>query len=187
MPSSYLKWAQDFDDDGRKDIWTSGPDVFASIAFFLQQHGWQEGARWGREVKIPPAALNGVGDIPRREDGCRAFRAMTNAQPLKDWRTRGLRTTSGATLPSADITASLVMAGKRSFLLYDNYDALLGYNCAHTYALSVSLLSDAIEGIEPLPTVSSRPPKKAPAKLKSKSKGRSSASKRRTSKPRKSR
>jgi membrane-bound lytic murein transglycosylase B len=47
-------------------------------------------------------------------------------------------------LPSAEITASLVMAGTRSFLLYDNYDTLLGYNCAHTYALSVALLSDLI-------------------------------------------
>lgn len=142
MPSSYLKWAQDFDEDGRRDIWTSSSDVFASIAYFLQQHGWQEGARWGREVKIPAAARNHVDAMPRREDGCRAFRVMTNAQPLKEWRTRGLRTTSGAALPSADITASLVMAGTRSFLLYDNYDALLGYNCAHSYALSVALLSD---------------------------------------------
>ena len=144
MPSSYLKWAQDFDEDGRKDIWTSSADVFASIAFFLQQHGWQTGARWGREVRIPAAARSDVGDLPLREAGCRAFRAMTDARPLKEWRTRGLRTTSGATLPPADIDASLVMAGSRSFLLYDNYDALLGYNCAHTYALSVALLSDLI-------------------------------------------
>ena len=144
MPSSYVKWAQDFDGDGRKDIWASPGDVFASIAYFLQQHGWDRGERWGREVRIPAAAREDVDALPRREAGCRAFRVMTDARPLNDWRTRGLKTMSGKPLPRADVDASLVMAGTRSFLLYGNYDALLGYNCAHTYALSVSLLSDLI-------------------------------------------
>jgi membrane-bound lytic murein transglycosylase B len=40
--------------------------------------------------------------------------------------------------------ASLVQAGRRNFLLYPNYDALLRYNCAHSYALSVALLSDRL-------------------------------------------
>ena len=144
MPSSYLKWAQDFDGDGRKDIWGSQPDVFASVAYFLQQHGWQEGVRWGREVSILSASRAEVEALPRRQAGCRAFRAMTDERPLNEWRTRGVRTTAGKALPAADMNASLVMAGKRSFLLYENYDALLGYNCAHTYALSVALLSDLI-------------------------------------------
>ena len=144
MPSSYLKWAQDFDGDGRKDIWASHADVFASIAYFLQQHGWREGVRWGREVSILAASRAEVESLPRREAGCRAFRAMTDARPLNEWRRRGVRTTTGQPIPAADLNASLVMAGKRSFLLYENYAALLGYNCAHTYALSVSLLSDLI-------------------------------------------
>ena len=63
MPSSYLKYAQDFDGDGRKDIWSSPADVFASIANFLKQHGWREGALWGREVKIPAAG----GEACRRD------------------------------------------------------------------------------------------------------------------------
>jgi membrane-bound lytic murein transglycosylase B len=41
--------------------------------------------------------------------------------------------------------ASLVTAGTRDFLVYDNYEAILGYNCAHTYALSVALLSDRLK------------------------------------------
>ena len=145
MPSSYLKWAQDFDGDGRKDIWGSQADVFASVAYFLQQHGWQKGVRWGREVSILAASRAEVEALPRRRSGCRAFQAMTDARPLNEWRTRGLRTTAGKALPAADMNASLVRAGKRSFLLYENYDALLGYNCAHTYALSVALLSDLIQ------------------------------------------
>ena len=52
MPSSYLKWAEDFDGDGRRDIWSTPSDVFASIANYLQAHGWKTGQTWGREVTI---------------------------------------------------------------------------------------------------------------------------------------
>ena len=69
---------------------------------------------------------------------------MTEPRPLTDWRKLGFRTTANKPVPSAPVNASLVSAGKRSFLLYDNYDALLGYNCAHTYALSVALLSERL-------------------------------------------
>src|SRR5580765_4515843 len=40
MPSSYLQFAQDFDGDGHKDIWSNPGDVFASIANYLKGHGW---------------------------------------------------------------------------------------------------------------------------------------------------
>jgi membrane-bound lytic murein transglycosylase B len=144
MPSSYLKYAEDFDGDGRRDIWRSEADVFASIANYLKQHGWRSGALWGREVRIPSAREEAVDAVRRRDAGCRAERAMTEPQPLLYWRKLGLRTKANAPIPAVPIDASLVSAGKRSFLLYDNYEALLGYNCAHTYALSVALLSERI-------------------------------------------
>jgi len=144
MPSSYLKYAQDFDGDGRKDIWSSQADVFASIANYLKQHGWRTGALWGREVRVTAAVDKAVDALPRRETGCRAERSMTEPQPLVYWRKVGLRTVANSPLPNAPIDASLVSAGRRNFLLYDNYDALLGYNCAHTYALSVALLSERL-------------------------------------------
>ena len=53
--------------------------------------------------------------------------------------------TSGAALPKTDFTASLVSGSSRHFLVYDNYDALLEYNCAHSYAISVALLSERIQ------------------------------------------
>jgi peptidoglycan lytic transglycosylase B len=144
MPSSYLKYAQDFDGDGRRDIWSSLPDVFASIAYFLQQHGWTPGTMWGREVMVPAKARDDVAALPRRDAGCRAERVMTPPRPLKDWTRLGLRTTTRRPLPKSKVDASLVLAGKRSFLLYPNYEALLGYNCAHSYALSVALLADRL-------------------------------------------
>jgi membrane-bound lytic murein transglycosylase B len=144
MPSSYLRYAQDFDGDGRRDIWTSQADVFASVAYYLQQHGWQKGRTWGREVIIPASARDDIGRLPRRATGCRARREMTIAQPLGDWHKLGLRTKAKTPLPRADIDASLIRDAKRAFLVYGNYEALLDYNCAHTYALSVALLADRL-------------------------------------------
>ena len=144
MPSSYFEYAQDFDDDGRKDIWTSQADVFASIAFYLQKHGWTSGQSWGREVRASPELQKKLLAIPRRSDGCRARRIMTDPRPLNEWRKIGLRSRDGSPLPRSNMPASLVEAGKRAFLLYENYEALLGYNCAHSYALSVALLSDRL-------------------------------------------
>lgn len=145
MPSSYLQYAQDFDEDGRRDIWTSLPDVFASIAYYLQQRGWTTGIVWGREVRIAPAARDAALELPRREVGCRAERLMTPPKPLREWRPAGFRTITNRVLPGSDLPASLVVAGNRTFLAYSNYEALLGYNCAHSYALSVALLADRLK------------------------------------------
>ena len=145
MPSSYLRFAQDFDGDGRRDIWSSSPDVFASIAYYLQQHGWEKGRTWGREVVVPTAAEKAVAAVALRTEGCRARRAMTVEQPLSAWRTLGLRTIAHQPLPGPPaMMASLIRDGSRAFLVYGNYEALLDYNCAHSYALSVALLSDRI-------------------------------------------
>ena len=144
MPSSYLQYAEDFDGDGRRDIWDSKADVFASVANYLKQHGWARGQSWGREVQLIGKARTAAAALPLRETGCRAERAMTDARPLKAWRKMGVTTMGGALVPAGDMEASLVRAGKRAFLLYSNYDAILAYNCAHTYALSVALLSDRL-------------------------------------------
>jgi lytic murein transglycosylase len=46
MPSSYIKFAVDFDGNGRRDLLRSPPDVLASTANFLASHGWQRGKDW---------------------------------------------------------------------------------------------------------------------------------------------
>lgn len=145
MPSSYLKYAQDFDGDGRRDIWGSLPDIFASVAYYLQSHGWTAGYTWGREVRVPPALSKALPDIPRREEGCRAVRQLTPPRPLAEWRRMGLQTVTGGPMPTVEIDASLLQAGSRTYLVYRNYESLLGYNCAHTYALSVAQLAGQIQ------------------------------------------
>ncbi len=147
MPSSYLAHAQDFDGDGRRDIWKDLPDVFASIANYMKEYGWTERQTWGREVKLPaggaPALMEKVG---LRQSGCRASRELTVPVPLKQWQQLGVRTVTGTALPRVDRSASLLRAGRKNYLVYSNYDTLLGYNCAHAYALAVGLLSDRIGG-----------------------------------------
>lgn len=145
MPSSYLQYAVDFDQDGRRDIWRSHADIFASVANYLKGYGWLDGFRWGREVFVPPEAQPAIGALARREGTCSARRDMTTRLPLNEWRRLGLNAAGGGALPAADIQASLVSGATRHFLVYDNYDVILSYNCAHAYALSVALLSERLD------------------------------------------
>ena len=145
MPSSYLDYAADYDGDGRRDIWSTPVDVFASIANYLLGHGWKSGEPWGREVKVSREAAKKIAnEVARRAGSCSATRDMTVALSASEWRKLGLRTMSGRRLPSSLPNAALVSGEKRHFLVFDNYDALLGYNCAHSYALTVGLLADRL-------------------------------------------
>lgn len=159
MPSSYLAFAEDFDGDGRRDIWATPADVFASIANYLKGHHWVPGRTWGREVRVTRAVAERINrDVARREGSCRAKREMSQAMPLADWQRLGVRTLSGGPLPTADLEASLVSGSARHFLVYANYDALLDYNCAHAYAVGVGLLADRIGAAPTASPGRSRPP-----------------------------
>jgi membrane-bound lytic murein transglycosylase B len=147
MPSSYLERAVDFDGDGRRDIWTSVPDVLGSIANYLKAAGWQTGERWGREVRVGARAVAAVErTVPMRTRGCRAELEMTEPRPLASWRALGVTLAGGAPLPESSMSASLVRAGRRAFLVYANFGALLDYNCSNAYALSAGLLADRVAG-----------------------------------------
>jgi membrane-bound lytic murein transglycosylase B len=146
MPSSYLLYAQDFDGDGKRDIWRSAPDVFASIANFLAAKGWTASGRWGREVAVPAAVLARLAEVaPLQTEGCLAKRQMSAPLPMATWNKLGVRAIGGKSLPAADLavpSASLISGVKRHFLVYPNYQAVLEYNCVNAYGLSVGLLAD---------------------------------------------
>lgn len=182
MPSSYLQFAEDYDGDGRRDIWATPEDVFASIANYLKGHGWAEGQPWGREVSVSKAAATRIaGTVARRDGSCKAERDMTVALSSDEWRKLGVRTLGGGALPRTAPEAALVSGSSRHFLVYPNYNALLDYNCAHPYALSVALLGDRIAA----PAAAARP--KAAAKPNSGRKAGASAHKGSTAKPRRKR
>src|SRR5262245_32214978 len=146
MPSSYLASAVDFDQDGRRDIWQSTPDVVASIANYLKANGWDGERTWGREVTVPPTARTRIREsVPARTSGCHAMRDMTKRRALEDWQKLGVRRLDGGPLPEVDVQAGLVQTGNRFFLVYPNYDVILRYNCAHHYALTVGLFAELLD------------------------------------------
>lgn len=139
MPSSYLRYAIDGDGDERIDLWRSERDALASGANFLRALGWTPGLRWGRQVELPAAF-----------DYSRAGRG--HSEPLATWASLGVRRRDGASLPRADIPASLLVpAGHRgpAFLVYDNFDVVMRWNQSENYALSVGLLADRLAGAPP--------------------------------------
>jgi len=147
MPSSYIAYAQDFDGDGRRDIWKNTGDVFASIANYLAKHGWRSDTTWGRPVQVPDALRNELGKFTRRATrGCRA--KTSEPRRLSQWQAAGVRKIDGTNLPTRDLSAVMVIPdgqrGKEAFLVYRNYAAIMGYNCAHLYSVTVGTLSDKI-------------------------------------------
>jgi len=146
MPSSYVAYAQDFDGDGRRDIWTNTGDVLASIANYLARHGWNDDLTWGRQVRVPAALAAALGPPTRRAaSGCRAL--TSDPKKLSEWQALGVRRADGTNLPARDLDAVLVLphgAGGPAYLAYRNYAAIMGYHCAHLYALTVGTLSDRI-------------------------------------------
>ena len=145
MPSSYLQFAEDFDGDGRRDIWSTTDDVFASIANYLKGHGWTPGQSWGREVAVPAEAARQIAaSVQRRDGSCQATRDMTVSLPVAEWTRLGVKALGGGRLPKSEVPMALVAGSTRFFLVSSNYNTLLQYNCAHSYALSVALLGDRI-------------------------------------------
>jgi membrane-bound lytic murein transglycosylase B len=136
MPSTYARAAVDGDGDTRIDLWESPWDALASGARFLQQLGWQPGLRWGREVALP-------------EPFDYALAGLKARRPLADWAALGLRQANGAALPAADVSAALLVpAGHQgpAFLVYENFEVIMGWNRSEYYALSVGHLADRIAG-----------------------------------------
>jgi membrane-bound lytic murein transglycosylase B len=132
MPTSYLRYAVDFDGHGRRDIWTSKGDVLGSIANYLAQSGWRAGETWGQPVAAP-AGL----DAPGREA----------KRPIAEWARAGVRPLSGRWAAAADTPAGLVApdgAGGDSFLVFGNFNAIRRYNPSDYYALAVGLIGDQV-------------------------------------------
>jgi peptidoglycan lytic transglycosylase B len=147
MPESYLNFAVDFDGDGKRDIWRSLPDVFASIANYLVKNGgWRDDQTWGRPVRVPDRLDDRIVALRDTEaKGCRARRQMTVEKPLPAWDRLGIRRADGSALPSRPVPASIVkLEGGAGFAVYPNYRSLLAYNCAHLYAITVGVLADRI-------------------------------------------
>lgn len=136
MPTSFARYAVDFNGDGRKDIWNSIPDALGSTANYLNAFGWRNGETWGYEVKLPA-----------NFDFATA-RQMEKA-PLSRWQQMGISRVSGKPFPRPEDNARLYMPAGASgpvFLLLPNFDVIKRYNNSDSYALAVGHLADRIIG-----------------------------------------
>jgi membrane-bound lytic murein transglycosylase B len=140
VPSTYLLHAVDGDGDGKRDLWNSAADALASTASYLKESGWKAGEPWGQEVKLPDNFPYDQADTDIKKK-------------ISDWQAMGVRNITGGDL-AADATdgakpaAIFLPAGARgpAFLLRANFDVILKYNNATSYALAVGLLSDRLKG-----------------------------------------
>ncbi|WP_337995583.1 lytic murein transglycosylase [Oleispirillum naphthae] len=133
MPSSFVRFAVDEDGDGRKDLWASKADVFASAANYLKRSGWKGGQGWGRAVSLPKRFDRKLAGQERRS--------------LKTWAALGVRDGNGKPLPQSDATAALMLPeadGGPAFLVSDNFFTILKWNRSNYYALAVGQLADAL-------------------------------------------
>jgi membrane-bound lytic murein transglycosylase B len=139
MPSTFLDNAVDSDGDGRKDLWRSLPDALDSGAHYLQRLGWRSDELWGREVRLP--------------EGFDYAQAVLNLKkPVNEWAALGVALADGKPLPKSDLPGAIILpqgyAGP-AFLVYRNFEVIMAWNRSINYALSVALLADRLQGLEP--------------------------------------
>ncbi len=136
MPSTFLKYAQDHNRDGLRDIWGAKGDIFASAAFYLSSIGWTYGAPWGDEVHLPKG-FN------------RNYLGLDKKYSLQFWKDAGVRLKSGKPLPfTGNYLVSIIQPdGERGtvYVIYENYHSILVWNKSTYFATAVSLLMDRIK------------------------------------------
>jgi membrane-bound lytic murein transglycosylase B len=152
MPSAFMKYAQDGDGDGHKDIWTNSSDAMASIANYLKMEGWHAGQSWGRQVRLP-ANFDYSLVIPKgSKDRAQWLQWWQKSErSLSQWQALGLTTVDGKPLPRADLRAALVMPDDkdgRAYLAYANYQVLMHWNRSYYFVSSVGYLADTLVATE---------------------------------------
>jgi membrane-bound lytic murein transglycosylase B len=134
MPSTFRKYAVDFNGDGKRDPWNQPADVFASAANYLSKIGWVKGETWGREVRVP-------------DNFDRQWLGLEQRKTLAEWQALGVRRKDGADLAALEMSASLVQpsgSAGRAFLVYDNFRVLMQWNRSTYFGVAVGQLADAL-------------------------------------------
>jgi lytic murein transglycosylase len=136
MPTSFLKYAVDFDGDGRADIWKSAADTMASIANYLVDYGWVKGRGWGFEVTVPASV------------SC-ALEGPDRGRRISDWARMGIARVNGEPFPANEARAEgflLMPAGRNgpAFIVTPNFYVLKEYNESDLYALFIGHSADRI-------------------------------------------
>ncbi len=142
MPSNYLRYAVDADNDGKKDLWGSYYDIFHSMGNFLNILGWEKDLNWGEEVTLPKDFDLMLANGKTRKD-------------LAQWQALGIKLANGKDMLATDkeIIARLVLPSDYrgpAFLVYNNFSVIKRWNNSTNYALAVGHLADRIVGLPAL-------------------------------------
>lgn len=140
MPSSWEKFAVDFDGDGKRNLWGDDPaDALASTANYLRHWGWQTGMPWGLEVTLPQGF-----------DYDQATERVI--KPVDDWAALGVRPMAGGDLPDHGPGSILLPGGARgaAFLIFPNFQVIERYNTADAYVIAIGHLADRLKGGPPI-------------------------------------
>ncbi len=136
MPSTYNRYAVDYNKDGKIDIWGSFDDAAASAANYLSNIGWDKNAKWGEEVIVPWSF-----DFSQT-----GYKKM---KKISEWKKLGVRRANNKNLQYANnISASLIAPeGKKGkiYLVLNNFDNIMQWNRSENYALSIGILADYIQ------------------------------------------
>ena len=136
MPTNVIAYGVDANNNGKVNLWNDKEDIYASAANFLKKLGWKKGEKWGREASIPK-------NFDYRLTG------LETKRTVNEWAALGVLRGNGSRLPNSNCKASLIVPmGHRgpAFLVYRNFDTILGWNRSILYALSVAYLSDRLNG-----------------------------------------
>jgi membrane-bound lytic murein transglycosylase B len=136
MPTNVIAYGVDANNDGKVNLWNDKEDIYASAANFLKKLGWKKREKWGREASIPK-------NFDYRLTG------LETKRTVNEWAALGILRGNGSRLPNSNFKASLIVPmGHRgpAFLVYRNFDTILGWNRSILYALSVAYLSDRLNG-----------------------------------------
>ncbi len=140
MPTSFKRYAVDFDGDGRRDVVDSVADLLASTANNLKMDGWARGQSWGYEVVLPQKFDYLLADPTRQ-------------MMVRQWQALDVRRAGDKPFPRPSDHAYLFLpAGARgpAFLMLRNFRVIMKYNPAEAYALAIGRLADRLRGGGPL-------------------------------------
>ncbi len=134
LPSSWHNFAVDYNGDGKRDIWSTYSDVFASIANYLVKHGWKHNQPWAIQVK----------HVQRAKGLVNSKKKMT----VDQWRALGLKTLSGQPWPrDGSLQADLIRPdGGPDILVFNNFRVIMKWNRSTYYAGTVGYLAEKICG-----------------------------------------
>jgi membrane-bound lytic murein transglycosylase B len=132
MPSSYLNYAKDGDNDGRRNLFNNLDDVFSSIANYFIGHGWRKGEPVFVRASMDPSAAPFVPDN------------LEAKYSLAELAQKGYRPTSNV----PDLPATLLTLegaeGVEHWIGFKNFYVITRYNRSPLYAMSVDQLAQAI-------------------------------------------